>query len=93
MEDGHCVRADSPLEGDPGGAQQKRAVWVLAGKRLMPGHLGAYELATAVDEGEECAVAVHGVGAMLDQGIQRQVVARGRFDRGARGNVEGERGC
>jgi hypothetical protein len=59
----------------------------------MSGHLGAYELAAAVYEGEECAVAIHCVRAMLDQRVQRQIAARDRVDRGARGDVERKRRC
>jgi len=65
-------------------------VW--ARKRLVFRHLGAYVLVPVIDEGEECAVAIQFVHAMLDKRVERDVTARNGIWRRASCDVEGERG-
>jgi hypothetical protein len=57
----------------------------------MPRHLCAYELVSVIDEGEECAVAIHLVHAMLDEGIEGYVAARDWFRRWSFWDMERER--
>jgi hypothetical protein len=58
----------------------------------VPRHLCADELAPVVDEGEECAIAVHLVYAMLNKRVERDVAARDWPGRRTLGDVEWERG-
>jgi hypothetical protein len=75
MEDGHGVGTYSPIEGDSRSTQQQRIGRICAGKRLVSRHLCAYELGLVINEGDECAVAIHLVHAMLDESIEGYVAA------------------
>jgi hypothetical protein len=48
-------------------------------------------LVSVIDEGEECAVAIHLVHAMLDEGIEGYVAARDWFGRWSFWDMERER--
>jgi hypothetical protein len=92
MEDGHCIWANAPFEGDPGGSQQERLVWARVHDGLVPRHLCAYELGAIVNEGEECAIALQRVCAMLNESIQRNVGTGDWVGWRSLCDVEGERG-
>jgi hypothetical protein len=90
LEDGHGVRTDSPFEGESGSTQQEWLIRIWAEERLVPRHLCADELAFVVDEGEECAIAVHPVYAMLNKRVERDVATRDWAGRRTLGDIEGE---
>lgn len=91
LEDAHGEWADAPFEGDSGSTQQERLGRVCTRKRLVPRHLCAYELISIINERKECAIAVHLVHAMLDEGVEGYVAAGDWFGRRSFWDVEGER--
>lgn len=91
LEDAHGEWAHAPFEGDPGSTQQERLGRVCTRKRLVPRHLCAYELISIINERKECAIAVHLVHAMLDEGVEGYVAAGDWFGRRSFCDVERER--
>lgn len=76
MKDGHCIWADTPFECDSGRTQQERLCWARVRNRLVSCHLRAYELRPVVNERKKCAIALHLVYTMLNEGVKCNVGAR-----------------
>jgi hypothetical protein len=55
-------------------------------------HLCTYKLIAVINEGEECAVAIHLVHAMLNEGVEGYVAAGDWLGRRTLWDMEGERG-
>lgn len=91
LEDAHGEWTDTPFERDSGSTQQERLGRVCTRKRLMPRHLCANELISIINERKECAIAIHLVHAMLDEGVEGYVAAGNWFGRRSFCDVEGER--